>query len=166
MTGCQVTEGGVGLAQAIVNTVREPLLVLDSNLRVVVASRSYCQTFQTTPEDTQGRLLYELGAGEWNIPALRSSLERIVPEHGVQNGFEVEQSFSQIGRRTMLLNARKVFYEGDFEYSPFYLRSRTSPNGARRSEPSRACWSRRTFSCGRWGTASPIASRSSPASFF
>ena len=106
-------EGGVGLAQAIVNTVREPLLVLDLNLRVVVASRSYCQTFQTTPEDTQGRMLYELGAGEWNIPALRSCLERIVPEHGVQDGFEVEQSFSRIGRRTMLLNARKVFYEGD-----------------------------------------------------
>ncbi len=63
-------DGGVGLAQAIVNTVREPFLVLDSNLRVVVASRSYCQTFQTTPEDTQGRMLYELGAGEWNIPAL------------------------------------------------------------------------------------------------
>jgi PAS domain-containing protein len=77
------TEGGAGLAQAIVNTVREPLLVLDSNLRVVVASRSYCQTFQTTPEDTQGRMLYDLGAGEWNIPALRSCLERIVPEHGL-----------------------------------------------------------------------------------
>ena len=107
------TEGGFGLAQAIVNTVREPLLVLDSNLRVVVASRSYCQTFQTTPEDTQGRMLYELGAGEWNIPALRSCLERIVPEHGVKDGFEVEQSFSRIGRRTMLLNARKVFYEGN-----------------------------------------------------
>ena len=101
------------MAQAIVNTVREPLLVLDSDLRVVVASRSYCQTFQTTPEDTQGRLLYELGAGEWNIAALRSCLERIVPEHGVKDGFEVEQSFPRIGQRTMLLNARKVFYEGN-----------------------------------------------------
>ena len=112
MTGCQVTEGGVGLAQAIVNTVRaSPCAQLEP--RVVVASRSYCQTFQTTPEDTQGRMLYDLGAGEWNIPALRSCLERIVPEHGVQDGFEVEQSFSRIGRRTMLLNARKVFYEGN-----------------------------------------------------
>ena len=104
---------GFALAQAIVNTVREPLLVLDSDLRVVVASRSYYLTFQTTPEDTEGRMLYELGAGEWNIPALRSCLERIVPEHGVKDGFEVEQSFPRIGQRTMLLNARQVFYEGN-----------------------------------------------------
>jgi two-component sensor histidine kinase len=106
-------EDGVGLAEAIVNTVREPLLVLDADLRVIVASRSYHLTFQTTPEDTQGRLLYELGAGEWNIAALRLCLERIVPENGVQDGFEVEKSFPRIGSRTMLLNARKVFYEGN-----------------------------------------------------
>jgi two-component sensor histidine kinase len=106
-------EDGVGLAEAIVNTVREPLLVLDADLRVILASRSYHLTFQTTPEDTQGRLLYELGAGEWNIAALRLCLERIVPENGVQDGFEVEKSFPRIGSRTMLLNARKVFYEGN-----------------------------------------------------
>jgi two-component sensor histidine kinase len=104
---------GFALAQAIVNTVREPLLVLDSDLRVVVASRSYYLTFRTTPEDTEGRMLYELGAGEWNIAALRSCLERIVPEHGVKDDFEVEQSFPRIGQRTMLLNARQVFYEGN-----------------------------------------------------
>ncbi|HEX8167639.1 MAG TPA: histidine kinase dimerization/phosphoacceptor domain -containing protein [Beijerinckiaceae bacterium] len=107
------TENRSSLAQAIVNTVREPLLVLDSDLRVVVASRSYCQTFQTTPDKTQGYLLYELGAGEWNIAALRLRLGRIVPEHGVMDGFEVEQTFPRIGQRTMLLNARKVFCEGD-----------------------------------------------------
>ena len=105
-------ENRSSLAQAIVNTVREPLLVLDSDLRVVVASRSFCQTFQTTAEKTQGRLLYELGAGEWNIAALCVRLGRIVPEHDVMDGFEVEQTFPRIGQRTMLLNARKVFCSG------------------------------------------------------
>ena len=85
----------------------------NSDLRVVVASRSYYLTFQTTREDTEGRMLYELGAGEWNIAALRLCLERIMPEHGIKNGFEVEQSFPRIGQRTMLLNARQVFYKGN-----------------------------------------------------
>ncbi|MFN0194844.1 MAG: sensor histidine kinase [Aestuariivirga sp.] len=97
----------------MVDTVREALLVLDANLRVVAASRSFYATFQTTPDETRGRMVYDLGAGEWNNAALRELLERIVPEHGVMDGFEVEQDFPRIGRRAMLLNARKVFYEGD-----------------------------------------------------
>ena len=104
---------GRALAQAMVDTVREALIVLDANLRVVAASRSFYATFRTTPEATRGRLVYELGEGEWNNPALRDLLERIIPEHGVMDDFEVEQHFPHIGRRTMLLNARKVFYEGD-----------------------------------------------------
>ena len=101
------------LALAMVNTVRDALLVLDSDLRVIAASRSFYSTFDTLPEEAIGRLVYELGAGEWNNPALRELLERIVPEHGVMDDFEVEQDFPRIGRRTMLLNACKVFYEGD-----------------------------------------------------
>jgi chemotaxis protein methyltransferase CheR len=101
------------LAQAMVDTVREALLVLDGDLRVVAASRSFYATFRTTPAETQGRLVYDLGSGEWNNPALRELLERIIPEHGVMDHFEVEQEFPTIGRRTMLLNARKVFYHGD-----------------------------------------------------
>ena len=101
------------LALAMVNTVRDALLVLDSDLRVIAASRSFYSTFDTLPEETSGRLVYELGGGEWNNPALRELLERIIPEHGVMDDFEVEQDFPRIGRRTMLLNARKVFYEGD-----------------------------------------------------
>ena len=107
-----ITDGRT-LAQALVDTVRESLLVLDGDLRVVAASRSFYATFQTTPADTQGRLVYDLGSGEWNNPALRELLERIIPEHGVMDHFEVEQDFPGIGKRTMLLNARKVFYEGD-----------------------------------------------------
>ena len=101
------------LAQAIVDTVREPLLVLDRDLRVVVASRSFYLTFGMTRQATQGRKIYDLDDGVWNIPELRLLLEKIVPEHGVMEGFEVERDFPRIGRRTMLLNARKVFYEGN-----------------------------------------------------
>ena len=99
------------LAQAIVNTVREPLLVLDKDLRVLAASRSFYSTFQVAPSVTQGQLLYELGDGQWDIPELRLLLERIVPEHSVMEDYEVEHQFPEIGKRTMLLNARKVFYE-------------------------------------------------------
>ena len=101
------------LAQAIVDTVREPLLVLDQDLRVLAASRSFYSTFQVIPSITQGQLLYELGDGQWDIPELRLLLERIVPEHGVMEDYEVEHQFPAIGKRTMLLNARKVFYEGN-----------------------------------------------------
>jgi chemotaxis protein methyltransferase CheR len=100
------------LAQAIVDTVREPVLVLDRNLRVIAASRSFYSAFKCNPEHTQGRLLYELGDGQWDIPKLRVLLEKIIPERGVMEGYEVEHEFSDLGHRTMRLNARQVFYEG------------------------------------------------------
>ena len=101
------------LAHAIVDTVRESLLVLDGQLKVVAASRSFYSTFLTTPDETIGCMVYDLGTGAWNNEALRLLLERIVPEHGVMDNFEIEQHFPVIGQKTMLLNARKVFYEGD-----------------------------------------------------
>ena len=99
------------LAQAIVDTVREPLLVLDKELRVVAASRSFYLTFRVNREETHGQLLYSLGDRQWDIPALRTLLGKIVPEHAVLEDYQVEQKFPNIGHRTMLLNARKVFYE-------------------------------------------------------
>ena len=99
------------LAQAIVNTIHEPLLVLDSQFHVLSASRSFYEIFQVDPEQTHGRLLYSLGDGQWNIPALRLLLETIIPEQTAMNGFEVTHDFPGLGRRTMLLNARKVIYE-------------------------------------------------------
>jgi two-component sensor histidine kinase len=99
-------------AQAIVDTVREPFLVLDQDLRVLAASRSFCSAFKVRPDDTRGRMLYALGDGQWDIPRLRLLLENIVPERGVMEDYEVEHEFPGIGQRTMLLNARKVFYEG------------------------------------------------------
>src|SRR6476620_3816926 len=100
------------LAQAIVDTVREPILVLDKELRVIAASRSFYSAFKVRPEDTQGRLLYALGDGQWDIQKLRVLLEKIIPEHGVMEGYEVEHEFPDLGHRTMRLNARQVFYEG------------------------------------------------------
>ena len=99
------------LAQAIVNTIHEPLLVLDASCRVLAASRSFYQTFKVDPENTVGRQLYALGDGQWDIPALRVLLETIIPERTAMDGFEVEHDFPNVGHRTMLLNARKVLYE-------------------------------------------------------
>jgi chemotaxis protein methyltransferase CheR len=96
-----------------VDTVREPLLVLDKDLRVLAASRSFYGTFKVARTETLGRLLRELGDGQWNSPRLCTLLENIVPERGVMENYEIEHEFPQIGKRTMLLNARQVFYEGN-----------------------------------------------------
>jgi chemotaxis protein methyltransferase CheR len=100
------------LAQGIVDTVREPVLVLDKDLRVIAASRSFYSAFKVSPEDTKGRLLLALGDGQWDIPKLRLLLEKIIPEKGVMEGYEVEHEFPGLGLRTICLNARQVFYEG------------------------------------------------------
>src|SRR6202167_1820924 len=100
------------LAQAIVDTIHEPAVVLNKDLRVIAASRSFYSAFKVSPEETQGRLLYALGDGQWDIPKLRVLLEKIIPERGVMEGYEVEHEFPGLGHRTMRLNARQVFYEG------------------------------------------------------
>jgi chemotaxis protein methyltransferase CheR len=99
------------LAQAIVDTVREPLLVLDSNLSVVAASRSFYVTFQLTRDAVEGFPVYRLGGGQWDIPELRTLLETILPERTVMEGYQVEHNFAATGHRIMLLNARTVFFE-------------------------------------------------------
>ena len=95
-------------AQNIVDTIREPLLILDATLRVRSANRAFYQTFQVSAAETEGRLIYELGNGQWDIPDLRTLLEDIVPKSSVFDDFELEHTFPVIGRRFMLLNARKL----------------------------------------------------------
>src|SRR3954465_7486951 len=90
------------LAQAIVDTVREPLLVLDENLRLVAANQSFYLTFKVKCENTQAKLVYELGDGQWDIPKLRLLLEKIIPEHGIVENYEVEHDFLTVGRRGSL----------------------------------------------------------------
>ena len=99
-------------AYAIVETVRQPLLVLDGDLRVKSANRSFYETFRVSPQETQGRLIYELGNRRWDIPKLRELLEKILPQDGQVEDFEVEHDFPAVGRKTMLLNARRLRQEG------------------------------------------------------
>jgi two-component system CheB/CheR fusion protein len=95
-------------AESVINTVREPLIVLDQDLRVVTASRSFYEFFKVNPEETVGQLIYDLGNKQWDIPKLRELLEDILPKKVSFDNYEVEHNFSTIGRRIMLLNARQI----------------------------------------------------------
>ena len=95
-------------AQSIIDTVREPLIVLNADMIVISASRAFYQTFGMTPEGTQGRLLYALGDRQWDIPQLRELLETVLPKDTSFENFAIEHDFPGIGHRTMLLNARRI----------------------------------------------------------
>jgi len=95
-------------AESIINTVREPLIVLDQDLRVVTVSRSFYEFFKVKPEETVGQLIYDLGNKQWDIPRLRELLETILPQKTTFDNYDVEHNFSAIGRRIMLLNARQI----------------------------------------------------------
>ncbi len=109
--GARSLEDANRLAHAIVNSIPEPFLVLDANLRVLEASLSFYEIFKVNPAATEGTLLYALGNGQWDIPALRLLLETILPEKTEMDNFEVEHDFADIGQKIMLLNARKVMYD-------------------------------------------------------
>jgi chemotaxis protein methyltransferase CheR len=106
-------DDGNPLAQAIVDTIRDPLLVLDQDLRVVTANRAFHQTFRMNRQDVQGHPVYGLGDGQWDIPELRLLLEGVAPQHAAMEAYEVEVDFPVIGRRSMLLNAREVFNQSN-----------------------------------------------------
>jgi two-component system CheB/CheR fusion protein len=94
--------------ESIVQTVREPLVVLDAELRVVSANQAFYQVFHESPSSVEHRLLYELGNGQWNSPGLRELLENVLPHNGVFQDFEMVHDFPHIGRKVMLLNARRL----------------------------------------------------------
>jgi chemotaxis protein methyltransferase CheR len=99
------------LAQAIVDSTRDALLVLDQNLSVVTANRAFHQMFRMSRQEIHGRPIYGLGDGQWDIPELRLLLEDVGPGHAAMDAYEVEWNFPIIGRRAMLLNAREVVNE-------------------------------------------------------
>lgn len=99
-------------AEGIIETVREPLLVLDSGLRVVKVNRSFYDSFKVTPEETIGNFIYDLGNRQWDIPKLRTLLEDILPKDDMFDGYEVEHEFPGIGHKSMILNARRIHQEG------------------------------------------------------
>ena len=95
-------------ADTIVDSVREPILVLDNNLRVTAVNPAFCRAFAVSREKTEGRLVYEVGNGQWNAPRLRELLEEIIPRNSRVDDFEVCYEFPQIGSRDVLLNARRI----------------------------------------------------------
>ncbi len=96
--------------KTVVNVVREPILILDKDLHVMAANEPFYRTFQVEPKDTEGKNVYELGNGQWNIPALRKLLEDILPGNTFFKGFEVSHEFPFIGRKVMILNARQIHF--------------------------------------------------------
>src|SRR3989475_3645078 len=95
-------------AETIVDNVPVPLIVLDAALRVTWASRSFYETFRVTPEETIEHFIYELGDGQWNIPALQKALAEVVEKNVEFHEFEVEHDWGRVGAKTMLLNARPM----------------------------------------------------------
>ncbi|MDD2848036.1 MAG: PAS domain S-box protein, partial [Desulfuromonadaceae bacterium] len=98
-------------AENIVETVRKPLMVLDSDLKILTANHSFYDTFKVVPEDTIGNFIYDLGNRQWDIPQLRVLFKNILPNDTVLNGYEVDHNFPGIGRKIILLNARQIFRE-------------------------------------------------------
>jgi two-component system CheB/CheR fusion protein len=95
-------------ADAIIQTIRESLVVLDRDLRVKTVNKAFQDTFGVSAHDTEGRRLYEIGDGQWDIPALRARLAEVLEQDGQIEAFEVEHDFPAIGHRRMLLNARRI----------------------------------------------------------
>jgi PAS domain S-box-containing protein len=95
-------------AENIISTIREPLLVLDNDLRIISANQSFYRVFSVAPEETEGRLIYEIGNGQWNFTKLRELLENILPKNTSFENYEVDHEFAGLGRKIMLLNARRI----------------------------------------------------------
>jgi len=109
----KLTQDALEYAENILATLREPFLVLDKSLRVVTANRAFYQNFQVAPEETQGRFVYELGDGEWNIPKLRELLEEVLPQNHSFDHFHVSHKFPANAQKHLLLNARRIRQPGN-----------------------------------------------------
>jgi PAS domain-containing protein len=99
--------------QTVVDTLREPFLILDEKLRVISANRTFYAFFQVTKEETVGKRVYELGNGQWKVPQLSILLEDILPKNTFFTDFKVEHTFPKIGHKIMLLNARRIYKTGE-----------------------------------------------------
>src|SRR5476651_766022 len=126
------------VASDIVETIPSALIILDRNLNITSANRAFYQTFRTSPAETEGTHIYDLGNRQWDIPALRTLLESVIHRASVE-GFEVEHDFPTIGRRTMLVNARKIFRPGNLDGSILLAIEDVSEERAARAE-SKSNW--------------------------
>lgn len=101
--------------RSIVETVRESLMVLGQDIKVISANEFFYKTFRVSPKETVSKSLYELGNGQWNIPSLRYLLEKVLPNNNPFENFEVEHDFPNIGKKIMVLNARRIDVEGNYK---------------------------------------------------
>ena len=99
--------------QNVINTVHDPIIILYEDLKVTLANRSFYHIFEVKPEETEGRFIYELGNRQWDIPKLRQLLEGILPKTTSFDNFEIEHDFPRIGKRTILLNACRVYMQAN-----------------------------------------------------
>jgi PAS domain-containing protein len=106
--------------QTVVDTAREPFLILDKNLTVISANQTFYSFFQVTKEETEDKRVYDLGNGQWNIDRLRILLEDILPKNTFFTDFKVEHNFPRIGYKIMILNARRIYRSND-EQQPIML---------------------------------------------
>lgn len=105
--------------KTVVDVVREPVLILDKDFRVMVANEPFYRTFQVEPKDTENKIVYELGNGQWDIVALRKLLEDILPKNTFFKGFEVSHEFPIIGAKVMILNARQIHFKEGADSASF-----------------------------------------------
>jgi PAS domain-containing protein len=108
-----IHEEGWTYIRYVVDLAREPFLILDKSLRIISANESFYKTFLVTQEETEQKLVYDLGNGQWNSPQLRILLEDILPKSTFFKDFEVEHEFPLIGKKVMMVNARIVFSKGN-----------------------------------------------------
>lgn len=99
--------------KTVVDTLREPFLILNENLEVISANKTFYAFFQALPEETEGKRVYDLGNGQWSAPKLRILLEDILPKNTFFEDFKVEYDFPKIGHRIMILNARRIYTQGN-----------------------------------------------------
>ena len=107
--------------KTVVDVIREPILILDRDLRVMAANDPFYRTFQVEAKDTEKKIVYDLGNGQWNIPALRKLLEDILPKNTFFKGFEVAHDFPLIGHKIMILNARQIHFKENLAFQPIIL---------------------------------------------
>ena len=107
--------------KTVIDVVREPILILDKDFRVLSANRPFYRTFKVKPKETEGKIVYELGNNQWKIPALKTLLESMLPRQTFFKDFEVVHNFPTIGKKIMLLNGRQIYVQGEFVNKPIVL---------------------------------------------
>jgi two-component system, chemotaxis family, CheB/CheR fusion protein len=115
-------------ADTIVESAREPILVLDSRLQVTAANPAFYRAFNVSQKETENRLIYELGNAQWNIPRLRELLEEIIPQNSRVDDFEMTHAFPKIGEREMALNARRVELQAGHPFTLLAIEDVTEKN--------------------------------------